>query len=275
MQQDRRALKFRSKELMAHYRPSPWLVTLVFLLSTSVLTFVAEWVNPVAQQIAALSQSMQDTYLQMDETAAVAVVMQLQALAQTPAFFVTVLVSTLLVLYGMVVEYGYVSYALAVVREEESDVGELFSRFYMAGKIILAQVLMIVRIALWSLLFVIPGIIAYYRYRMVPYILLDDPDCPVWEAFRRSKAMMKGRKAELFTLELSFILWLFGANLVTNLAGAYGGPGITGNLAALAISTLCSVYLLPYMQLTFAQWYEALRTGEGAQQQIIDGDSLM
>ena len=274
MQQDRRALKSRARELMSGSTPAPWLVTLVFLLATSVLSSAAEWANPVARQIMALSESFQSSYLQMDESTAVTVVMQMQELAQKPAFFVTVLVSMLLTLYSIVVEYGYVSYSLDVVRGEESGVGELFSRFYMAGKIILAQILMVVVIALWALLFIIPGIIAAYRYRMVSYILLDDPDCGVWEAFRRSKAMMQGRKMEYFMLELSFIVLIFGANLLTNLAGNFAGTGMTANIAALAVSTLCSLYLLPYMHLTFAQWYEAVRTGGGAQQQVIDADSF-
>jgi uncharacterized membrane protein len=62
-------------------------------------------------------------------------------------------------------------------------------------------------IFLWTLLFIIPGIIAAYRYSMTSYILLENPDMPVMDAIRRSKEMMDGNKGRLFCLDISFIGW--------------------------------------------------------------------
>ncbi|MFW6287204.1 MAG: DUF975 family protein [bacterium] len=62
-------------------------------------------------------------------------------------------------------------------------------------------------IALWSLLFIIPGIIAIYRYSMAYYILHDNPDMSGSEAIKASKEMMKGYKGKLFMLHFSFIGW--------------------------------------------------------------------
>ena len=62
---------------------------------------------------------------------------------------------------------------------------------------------------LWSLLFVIPGIIATYRYAMASYILAEHPELPVNEAITRSKEMMQGNKFRLFCLIFSFIGWDF------------------------------------------------------------------
>ena len=65
---------------------------------------------------------------------------------------------------------------------------------------------------LWSLLFVIPGIIAAYRYSMAHYILMDHPEMTGSEAIEASKALMTGRKWKLFCLQFSFIGWyLLGA----------------------------------------------------------------
>lgn len=60
---------------------------------------------------------------------------------------------------------------------------------------------------LWSLLFVVPGIIKSYSYAMAPYILQDDPSKDWKTALDESKAMMEGHKWQLFCLDLSFIGW--------------------------------------------------------------------
>ncbi|GAA0079257.1 DUF975 family protein [Clostridium sp. CTA-5] len=67
-------------------------------------------------------------------------------------------------------------------------------------------------IFLWSLLLIIPGIIKYYAYRMVPYILADNPNIGVKKAIALSNEMTKGYKFDIFVLDLSFIGWyLLGA----------------------------------------------------------------
>lgn len=79
--------------------------------------------------------------------------------------------------------------------------------------------------ALWTLLFVVPGIIKSYEYRMVPYLLAEYPDMASYEAFRISKEMMMGNKWEAFVLDLSFIGWNLLSTLTLGLAGIfYAGP---------------------------------------------------
>ena len=60
----------------------------------------------------------------------------------------------------------------------------------------------------WSLLLVVPGIIAAYRYAMADYILCRHPEMGVMEALDASKARMQGRKWRLFCLQISFIGWM-------------------------------------------------------------------
>lgn len=60
---------------------------------------------------------------------------------------------------------------------------------------------------LWSLLFVIPGIIKSYSYRMVPYILTDNPSIGADKAITLSRKMMDGHKFNTFVLDLSFLGW--------------------------------------------------------------------
>lgn len=60
---------------------------------------------------------------------------------------------------------------------------------------------------LWTLLFIIPGIIKSYSYRMVPFILTDNPQMDAANAITLSRQMMDGEKWKTFVLDLSFIGW--------------------------------------------------------------------
>ena len=62
-------------------------------------------------------------------------------------------------------------------------------------------------ILLWMLLFIVPGIIKSYSYRLVPYILAENPDIDTNEALMRSEQLMRGNKWETFIYDLSFIGW--------------------------------------------------------------------
>lgn len=91
---------------------------------------------------------------------------------------------------------------------------------------------------LWSLLFIIPGIIKAYEYSMIPYLLAENPNMSKQEAFAISKELMDGNKFNAFVLDLSFILWNFVGAL------AFGLPGI--------------FFVNPYVQLTNVELYVKL-----------------
>lgn len=105
--------------------------------------------------------------------------------------------------------------------------------------IIKTQFLRNLFIFLWSLLFIVPGIIKAYEYRMMPYLLAENPGIDSNEAFIRSKEMMAGHKWDTFVLDLSFLGWHL--------------------LGALTCFLLTIFYVNPYQQLTNAELYEALR----------------
>jgi uncharacterized membrane protein len=92
-------------------------------------------------------------------------------------------------------------------RGQELNASDLFGGFKDYGRILLTMLLTDIYIFLWSLLFVIPGIIKYYSYSMVPYVLRDYPDLSFDEAIEQSMHMMSGFKSKLFMLDLSFIGW--------------------------------------------------------------------
>ena len=91
---------------------------------------------------------------------------------------------------------------------------------------------------LWALLFIIPGIVKLYEYRMIPYILADNPDISMEEAFAKTKQMMTGNKWKAFVLDLSFIGWHI--------------------LNAMTLGILGLFYLTPYIYSTNAALYRKL-----------------
>lgn len=76
-------------------------------------------------------------------------------------------------------------------------------------------------IVLWSLLLVIPGFVAQYRYRMVPYILAEHPELPTSMVLQKSRDMMKGQKWNAFVLDLSFVGWILLSGLTFGLLGLF------------------------------------------------------
>ena len=94
-------------------------------------------------------------------------------------------------------------------------------------------------VSLWSLLFVIPGIIKSYEYRMIPYLLAENPGMDRTEAFAKSKEMMNGEKWNAFVLDLSFIGWVI--------------------LSIFTLGILAIFYVNPYIYQTDAELYLTLK----------------
>ena len=74
---------------------------------------------------------------------------------------------------------------------------------------------------LWTLLFIIPGIVKAYSYRMVPFIVRDDPDLSPTEVITLSRQMMDGNKWRAFLFDLSFIGWAILGVLTFNLVNIF------------------------------------------------------
>ena len=91
-------------------------------------------------------------------------------------------------------------------------------------------------IFLWSLLFIIPGIIKTYSYFMVPYILADNPDISKDRAFEISMKTMDGEKFDLFVLELSFLGWQLLGLLACCIGTYFVNPYVK--------TTMCELYLV-------------------------------
>lgn len=96
-------------------------------------------------------------------------------------------------------------------------------------------------IILWSLLLIVPGIVKAYEYRMIPYLLADDPTMTKDRAFAETKRMMAGQKWNAFVLDLSFLGWNILSMLTLGILGVF--------------------YVEPYQAQTNAALYEKLAYG--------------
>lgn len=94
---------------------------------------------------------------------------------------------------------------------------------------------------LWSLLFVIPGIVKYYEYRLVPYLLAENPDMDTNQCLQESRDLMRGNKWNTFVLDLSFVGWQILSWCTFSLLGLF--------------------YVNPYKDATYAALYESIRYG--------------
>ena len=150
------------------------------------------------------------------------------------------LVNALLNLALTIVSAGFIIFLLNTIRNTAASIGNLLDGFGMFLRIIWLTILEGILIGLWSLLFVIPGVIAAYRYRQAIYLLLDHPEMSALECIRESKRMMTGHKGELFAFDLSFIGWY----LLTMIP---------------VLGYLVQIWYVPYAKMSYALYYENLR----------------
>ena len=122
-------------------------------------------------------------------------------------------VSVLTWLVGIVLSAGFVLYCMAIRRGERAEFLTLFDGFSFVGKVIGLNIVIMVFTAFWSMLFVIPGIVAAYRYRFATYNLYENPGISIMEALDMSKRQTMGYKGQIFTLDLSYLGWTLLASL--------------------------------------------------------------
>ena len=137
----------------------------------------------------------------------------------------------LTMLMGLVLSAGFALYCMAIRRKEHADYATLFDGFSMVGKVVGLYFLQSFYTFLWTMLFVVPGIVAAYRYRFAIYNLLENPELNIFQALELSKRQTLGYKQQCFLLDLSYAPWLIlGAlptylvNLSYNITAFYTEP---------------------------------------------------
>lgn len=138
--------------------------------------------------------------------------------------------------------FGFSSYFLNLKRKTDPGMGNLFSGFGIWGKTFGVGFFSMLFTWLWSLLFLIPGIIKAIGFSQAYFILKDNPELTGHQAVKKSEEMMKGHKGRYFVLLLSFFWWIILTEITAGLAG---------------------FYVIPYVNLTLANFYDDLKANQG------------
>jgi len=169
--------------------------------------------------------------------------------------------------FGSILLFGIAGVMLKAVRNDESGwFRGSFGGFRRPLELTWLMVLMNLRIALWGLLFVIPGIVAIYRYRQAWYLKSDHPDWSAGKCLAESGRMMKGHKAQAWCLDLFFVFcWILPSALLLGFTGvglSAGGAGaLFGFLGAVGslVGFYFFVFVMVYLVVARTVFYRELR----------------
>ena len=232
MYTSRPLLKSNAKVIIKSAKPSVLTAGLIFL-AVSVL------LNTLSGKVLGVNISYDDAqrYLNYYLNGDFQAIMNMAERLRPPgtAYLLNMAIQAVLYIVGA----GFMIFLINTVKNAGAVYGNLLDGFSFAGKLILLAFLEGLFIFLWSLLFVIPGVIAAYRYRMAKFLLLENPDMGAMEAISRSKELMRGHKWECFVLDLSFIGWAILAAI------PYVGYAV-------------SIWTIPYINTTYVLYYMAL-----------------
>ena len=147
------------------------------------------------------------------------------------AMYAFILIFSLVV--NSAVSIGYSKFNLDMVDGDKPRVRSLFAHFNQVATAIGAYILVFFRVLIGLCLFIVPGVIAAYKYSMVYYVMAEHPEYKARQVLRESARIMKGNKWKFFCLSLSFIGW---------------------NLLA-AVTVIGIWFVIPYQQATCAAFY--------------------
>ena len=169
---------------------------------------------------------------------------------------------------GGFVRLGYARFNLNLVDGENATISDLFSQKNRLKDGFCMNLLISVYTLLWTLLFIIPGLVKAYSYAMTPYIMAEHPFLTANEAITESRRIMDGNKWRLLCLDFSFIGWeLLGALpmwvgfylLLSN----FHGSDAMGISLALLLSVPLSIgyfFVRPYEEAAWAAFYRDITT---------------
>ena len=178
-------------------------------------------------------------------------------------------------LFGAICPFGLARVTLKAVRSEaEGWFSSSFGGFPRPFGVMWLLVRMNVQIILWALLFLIPGIVAIYRYRQAWYLKSDNPDWGAGKCLAESGKMMQGLKWQAFCLDFFYMVHVFligfFASIGTGVVRAVGGPVVivvaAVVLAVVVVAIIWMIRLVCAMFVARAVFYREAKAqvaGEG------------
>jgi uncharacterized membrane protein len=143
---------------------------------------------------------------------------------------------------------GMTAFYLTLSRRQEANLSQLFDGFQRFVDALVTYLLMALFIFLWSLLLIVPGIMAALSYALTFFLMVENPGLKGKEALQKSKALMNGHRGKLFYLFLRFLGWII--------------------LGAMTFG-IAFLWIIPYMQTAMARFYDDVRANSSANGQNI------
>ena len=173
----------------------------------------------------------------------------------------SILSSVYVLLIAGAMQLGLTLFFLATFRKHDVQPVDMFLGFEKFGKALGLYLYMSLFIFLWTLLFIVTGIIAAFRYSQAFFVLADDPDKGIRQCMDESKAMMKGNKGKYFLLSLSFIGWGLLSTIPAGIVESIGSTVSDNSFVIALFSIIGALFVAPliaYMYSTFSGFYEIL-----------------
>ncbi len=230
---NRVAIKHKAQELIRISMPLPIYAGIIMLILGLITSFLSARLTGLS-----LSPAEFEQYLKYVQEGNFEFAFRiLQRFDPSPS---ETIIDTALQIITSVVNFGFIIFLMNIVRNTAPCLGNLLDGFGMFFKVIWLNILVFVFTFIGFMFFIIPGFIAIYRYRMAVFIMIDNPNMSAFECIRESSRMMKGHKSELFIFDLSFIGWTLLASIPY-------------------LGYLVQIWTIPYINLCFAVYYEALK----------------
>ena len=250
-QNPRFELKQNSKILIRDKKSKAYLVSAVFVALVFVMSLLVSNLSGLNRYMSNYVSEYADAYTeameiaeetQNFEAAADRLIEAMEEVTEWPEVStVAIILSVAITVMLQIVNAGYDGYCMMATRGEEVSVKDLFNGFNYTGRIFFIVLIRGILVAIGLVLFIVPGIIMIYNYRMAIYVAFDHPDWGPIACLKESRYMMKGKKGEVFGLEISFFGWF-----------------MVSQAAASVTIPIVDIWIKPYMGFTMAQMYNKI-----------------
>ena len=180
-----------------------------------------------------------------------------------------VIVGLLTFIVTPMLSVGCYNYFIRRIQGEELGVAGVLSRRKVFLRALWLYVYMYARIFLWSLLLIVPGVIAALRYAMAPYFLAENPELTAGEAINKSKEAMADKKFSLFMLMLSFIGWALMAMAVQIMLLSFSV------ILAMVAYQFVELFRVTYMNASISAFYLAASRAGGVVKAQKEADAFV
>ena len=236
LQVNRYYLKMDARARIARSKPNALVVGMILVAAYLLLEMLIPGVLGLSNIPIELPEQITSYDAYMAAMEKVSEQMEAFLRAYRPSAIAVVIAAALLLMHKLL-EIGYSIYALHISRDEKAEYENLLDAFPIFGRLFVLLLMQWAIILVFSALLIVPGLIFAYRYRQAIYLLVEHPEYSPVRCLKESGRIMRGHKAELFMVDLSFLGWILAQNLLP------------------VVSVLIAMWVIPYRSITYSNYY--------------------